>query len=258
MVLEILERATIGWGGRRGRVPTRATSAPGLGAPVPHLHRDWAHPCHICTGTWLAHATSAPGLGPTLPHLHRDWATSAPATGVTPATSAPGLAHRCHICTGTWPARSTVSPRLSEAADLVGFARRQPDAASAGASDHGGDAPGARQRDVVQLVRARACARLVWVRSCVRLLSGDGDGALCVGSGDAPQCDSIQHATRTLAASTTRARTIRAVRAGMRRTRTSQRSPCVRRRRRAPTTTCSGASTTRCTTRSPRRCSTGW
>jgi hypothetical protein len=38
----------------------------------PHLHPDWAHPAHICTGTGLA-----------LPHLHRDWA------------------HRCHICTGT-------------------------------------------------------------------------------------------------------------------------------------------------------------
>ena len=28
----------------------RATSAPGLGLPLPHLHLDWAHPCHICTG----------------------------------------------------------------------------------------------------------------------------------------------------------------------------------------------------------------
>ena len=59
MVLEILERATIGWGGRRGRVPTRATSAPGLGSPLSHLHRDWAHashiisapPCPLCLGT---------------------------------------------------------------------------------------------------------------------------------------------------------------------------------------------------------------
>ncbi len=43
-----------------------ATSAPGLGsplphlhrdrAPLPHLHRDWARPCHICTGTGLAPA----------------------------------------------------------------------------------------------------------------------------------------------------------------------------------------------------------
>ena len=31
--------------------PTPATSAPGLGSPPPHLHRDWAHPRHICTGT---------------------------------------------------------------------------------------------------------------------------------------------------------------------------------------------------------------
>jgi hypothetical protein len=31
-----------------------ATSAPGLGSPLPHLHRDWARPCNICTGTGLA------------------------------------------------------------------------------------------------------------------------------------------------------------------------------------------------------------
>ena len=28
-----------------GTGPTPATSAPGLGPPPPHLHRDWAHPC---------------------------------------------------------------------------------------------------------------------------------------------------------------------------------------------------------------------
>ncbi len=32
--------------------------------PLPHLRRDWAHPCHICTGTGLTpafvqHATAA-------------------------------------------------------------------------------------------------------------------------------------------------------------------------------------------------------
>ncbi len=45
---------------------------PRLGSPLSRLHRDWAHRCHICTGTGL-----------TLPHLHRDWA------------------HACHTCTGT-------------------------------------------------------------------------------------------------------------------------------------------------------------
>jgi hypothetical protein len=30
---------------------TPSTSAPGLGSPLPHLHWDWAHPCHICPGT---------------------------------------------------------------------------------------------------------------------------------------------------------------------------------------------------------------
>ena len=36
---------------------------PGLGATLPRLHRDWAHPSHICTGTGLTPPTSAPGLG---------------------------------------------------------------------------------------------------------------------------------------------------------------------------------------------------
>jgi hypothetical protein len=46
-----------------GRGSRAGTSAPGRGSPLPHLHRDWAHPCHICTGTGLTPATSAPGLG---------------------------------------------------------------------------------------------------------------------------------------------------------------------------------------------------
>ncbi len=81
---------------------------------LPHLHQNWAHPCHICTGTGLAAATSAaeqgspmttspPGSGSPLPHLHREWAhpghictgigLTAPtsAHGSSPATSAPGL-----------------------------------------------------------------------------------------------------------------------------------------------------------------------
>jgi hypothetical protein len=33
-----------------------------VGSPPPHLHRDRAHCCHICTGTGLTAATSAPGL----------------------------------------------------------------------------------------------------------------------------------------------------------------------------------------------------
>jgi hypothetical protein len=43
------------------------------GSPLPHLHQDWAHPCHTCAETGLTPATSAPGLGPP-PHLRRDWA----------------------------------------------------------------------------------------------------------------------------------------------------------------------------------------
>ncbi len=69
---------------RRAR-PNPATSAPGLGSPRPHLHRDCAHPAHICTGTGLTPPTSAPGLGSPRPHLHRDLRVAA----LHPATSAP-------------------------------------------------------------------------------------------------------------------------------------------------------------------------
>ena len=42
--------------------------------------RDWAHPCHICIGTGLTPATSAPGLGsPLLWHIPVPTAASAPA-----------------------------------------------------------------------------------------------------------------------------------------------------------------------------------
>jgi hypothetical protein len=68
------------------------------GSPLPHLRRDWAHPRHICAGTGLSPATSAPGLGSPPPHLRRDWALPChicAGTGLTPATSAPGPGHSC-------------------------------------------------------------------------------------------------------------------------------------------------------------------
>ena len=39
----------------RGLGSPLATSAPGLGTPLPHLLRDWAHPCHICAGAGHTH-----------------------------------------------------------------------------------------------------------------------------------------------------------------------------------------------------------
>ncbi len=98
----------------------RRPSRGSRGAPVrmqqlraersPHLHRDWAHPAHICTpltctgtrlalacictGTGLTPSISASGLGSPSPHLHRDWAHPAHiciGTGLTQPTSAPGL-----------------------------------------------------------------------------------------------------------------------------------------------------------------------
>jgi hypothetical protein len=81
-----------------GRIP--ATSAPGLGALLPHLRRYWAHPRHICAGT-------APGLGAPLPHLHRDWARP------------------CHICAGTGRAPATSAPRLgSPLLQLTGWLKK--------------------------------------------------------------------------------------------------------------------------------------
>ena len=75
--------------------------AVGLGSPLPHLRRDWAQPCHICTATGLTPAPSAPRLGSALPHLHRDWAQPCrirAGTRFASATSAPGLAcNRCAV-----------------------------------------------------------------------------------------------------------------------------------------------------------------
>jgi hypothetical protein len=42
---------------------TPATSAPGLASPLPHLHQDWAHRCHICTGTGLSRCAVQPLRG---------------------------------------------------------------------------------------------------------------------------------------------------------------------------------------------------
>ena len=49
--------------GAQRRCP-RTASAPGPGSPLPHLHRNWARPCHICTGT----GTFAPGVDTLGPH----------------------------------------------------------------------------------------------------------------------------------------------------------------------------------------------
>jgi hypothetical protein len=109
-----------------GLALTRGTSAPELGPPCPHLHRDWVHLCHICTGTGLAPPTSAPGPGSPLPQLHRDRAHPShisTGAGLTPPTPGPGLpcwvctvtgsAHR-HVCAGTVAHHSTSAPGLHE------------------------------------------------------------------------------------------------------------------------------------------------
>jgi hypothetical protein len=109
----------------------RDTVRPGLGSPLPHLRRDWAHPCHIrtrtgltpChigTGTGLAVATSAPGSGSPF-HIGTGTgsapATSAPGLGSPPATSAPGLGSPpCDVCSGNSLLPSKHSPRYAHVA----------------------------------------------------------------------------------------------------------------------------------------------
>ncbi len=57
------------------QVGRSATSAPGLGSPLPRLRWDWAHPRHICAGTGPAPARICTGSRPSsAPHVRRDWA----------------------------------------------------------------------------------------------------------------------------------------------------------------------------------------
>ncbi len=46
---------------RRGLAP-QPTSAPGPGSPLPHLHRDWVHPCHFTFAASLGRIFR--GVGP--------------------------------------------------------------------------------------------------------------------------------------------------------------------------------------------------
>ena len=65
----------------------RATSA--------HLHRDWAHPCHICTMTWACDVGSPlQDLLSCCPHLHRDCARPADTSTVPWCHHRVGCLHR--------------------------------------------------------------------------------------------------------------------------------------------------------------------
>ena len=65
---------------------------------MPRLHTDRALSCHICTGTGLTPATSAPGLSSPLPHLH-----------VGQSTSGPGMSAH-HICRGNSQCTRSMPP----------------------------------------------------------------------------------------------------------------------------------------------------
>jgi hypothetical protein len=99
-----------------------------------HLHRDWAHPCHIRPRTGLAAATAAPGLGLgylLLPHLPWDWdrtcasccsaaARSAAASASSSASRARSFAARASDSAAAVSAASTAALRLgSDTAALL-------------------------------------------------------------------------------------------------------------------------------------------
>ena len=63
------------------------------------LLRDWAHPTPICFLIGLAAATSASGLGSPLPHLRRDCAQPChihAGTGLAPIQAGPGSPRECN------------------------------------------------------------------------------------------------------------------------------------------------------------------
>jgi hypothetical protein len=96
--------------------PSRKRAQWDFGLPVPHLHPDWAHPCHICTRTGLTLPHLRRDLGSPLPHLRR-------VLGSPLCRSAPGLngARRRYLqCRG---AHGSPSPALSRSAWCARLAR---------------------------------------------------------------------------------------------------------------------------------------
>ena len=91
----------------------------------------WAHVGHICTRTGLTPATSAPGLGTPLHHLLQDSAHSCHicnGTRLTPATSAPGLGSRLPHLHRDWahPGHICTGTGLTPATSAPGLGSRRP------------------------------------------------------------------------------------------------------------------------------------
>jgi hypothetical protein len=77
-------------------VPRRSSTRCSRGSGERHVapRPNWAHPCHICTGTGLTPARSAPGMNSPLPHLHRGFVGPRPCFPSDSALLA--AAHRLH------------------------------------------------------------------------------------------------------------------------------------------------------------------
>ena len=106
------------------------------GTRLPHLHRDWARPSHICTGTVLAPVTSAHGTGlapATSGRDHLDSALCAPVvrercvcrTGRAGLLSAGRVSHTCAATVGSLPRWGTTDCRGAiESSRVPGSAMR--------------------------------------------------------------------------------------------------------------------------------------
>jgi hypothetical protein len=121
----------------------RILSAP----PPPHLHRDWAHPCHICIGTGLTPARICAGTGLAPAHI-------CAGTGLAPAhiCAGTGLAP-AHICIRDWahplptsaPGRGSPLPTSASGTGLIPCPHLRRD--------------GARTVQVVEALKARPLPR---------------------------------------------------------------------------------------------------
>ena len=136
-----------------------------LGPPLPHLHRDWAHPCYICPATGPAPATSASALPHLEAHAPAQFVASRCVAGLQRSAAQRGW-HALGLC-ADWSSRSTAA-RTTRAAALR--ARRTPPAAPRSSeAAHGWRSTvqrGATHYSVAQHITA--CRNTAWRRKAAR------------------------------------------------------------------------------------------
>jgi hypothetical protein len=132
--------------------PIPATSAPGLGQSLPHLHRDWANPCHICTGTRPADARKQmrPIALTAAPYCSLSETRARTRRGERPRH------RRCARCTPRRASRCMVGPRGGGTCPMAMRRVRQSRAGLAGSSTQLHPPPATRHPPPPAVFRARA------------------------------------------------------------------------------------------------------